>query len=102
VLPRAPSQSSVTGRKKNKMIQIGARQTEGPLLPSESDPSLRTEILTTLAAGRFAVRDEYLKFSIPFTLRFHNLFPNSFDPYVVVPNYSAFPYSLRHSTIKEF
>src|SRR2546425_8452731 len=54
------------------MIQVGACQTQGSFHPGERDPGLRTEMLTTLAAGRFAVRDEYLQCFIPFTLRFHS------------------------------
>jgi hypothetical protein len=73
VLAGASGQSRVTGRKEKKMIQIGARQAQGSFLPGKGDPSLQTKILTALAASRFSVRDEYLKFSVSFILQFHSL-----------------------------
>ena len=58
------------------MIQVGARQTQRAFLSGERNPRLRAKMLTTLAAGRFAVRDEYLEFFIPCTLQFHHLLSN--------------------------
>ena len=79
MLAGASGQRSITGRQKKQMLQVSARQTQGPFLPGKRDPHLCTKRLPTLAAGRDAIRDEYREFCIRCTLRLHHLLRMSRD-----------------------
>lgn len=87
----APGQSRVTGWEEKKMVQIGARQAQGALIPSECNPGLRAEFFTTFIASRFSARDEHFDF-LHLTLRFHNL-PQSYPIRFIPADVAAFPCS---------
>jgi hypothetical protein len=65
VFPCTAGQGCIAGREKDKVIQIGAIQAQSPVFFNQRDPRTAAEILTTLAAGRFARRNKY------FELKFH-------------------------------
>ena len=44
------------------MVQIGAGQAEGALVPVQGDLGMRTQVFPALPAGGFAGRDEKLEF----------------------------------------
>ena len=51
MLPRPSRQGGIAGGKKDKMIQIRAREAERAFFPDERNPGFRTEIFPTLIAG---------------------------------------------------
>jgi hypothetical protein len=68
VFAGAPGQSRITGRKKNKMIQVRASQAKRPFLSGEHYPGVRPEIFTAFVTCRFSTGDEYLELFIPLIL----------------------------------
>src|SRR5258707_15476352 len=58
------------------MIQVRALQAQGSLVPGQSNPGLRAQILTAFATDRFAIRDEYFEFFVFLMRGFHKLLAN--------------------------
>jgi hypothetical protein len=59
VFARSPGEGSVTGRKKDQMIQVGAAQTERAFVFNESNPSFATEFFPALSTRGLLSGDEY-------------------------------------------